>query len=255
MKRLKEEGKVKSEYALKEMANHPPPLAQYHSNSIHDRTFVCSAEVVMKFLVGLVTFAGAVSALPQFGGGATTGKYKSSYSTDPSLPKHTIYMPTGAPANEKFPVLIWGNGGCRYDSLFCYVFLMLTAISYSGDGTSFKQSLLEVASHGYLAIANGAPSGSGSTTYRMGVESLNWLDKNAGQGKYANVDKSKVAVAGQSCGGLEAYQVGTDKRITTIGIMNSGQFSAAATASTVRTVTKPIFYFLGGSGDIAYANV
>jgi hypothetical protein len=87
------------------------------------------------------------------------------------------------------------------------------------------------------------------------METLEWVDKNAGQGKWANMDKTKIAVAGQSCGGLEAYQTGVDKRITTIGIMNSGQFSDAATASTVRTVKKPIFYFLGGSGDIAYKNV
>jgi hypothetical protein len=125
----------------------------------------------------------------------------------------------------------------------------------SGDGTSFSPSLLEVASHGYFAVANGSPKGKGSTTAKMGVETLDWLDKNAGNGKYANVDKSKIAVAGQSCGGLEAYKVGVDKRIKTIGIMNSGEFSASATASTAKTVTKPIFYFLGGSGDIAYKNV
>jgi acetyl esterase/lipase len=35
-------------------------------------------------------------------------------------------------------------------------------------------------------------------------EALNWVEKNAGQGKYANVDKSRIAVAGQSCGGLES---------------------------------------------------
>jgi hypothetical protein len=73
--------------------------------------------------------------------------------------------------------------------------------------------------------------------------------------KYASVDKSKVAGAGQSCGGLEVYKVGVDKRITTIGIMNSGKFSESATAQTARTVTKPIFYFLGGPDDIAYKNV
>jgi dienelactone hydrolase len=89
----------------------------------------------------------------------------------------------------------------------------------------------------------------------MGTEALDWLDKYANQGKWANVDKTKVAVAGQSCGGLEAYTVGTDKRIKTIGIMNSGQFSESATNTVAKSVTKPIFYFLGGPGDIAYKNV
>jgi len=54
---------------------------------------------------------------------------------------------------------------------------------------------------------------------------------------------------------IEAYKVGVDKRIKTIGIMNSGQFSDAATASNAKTMTKPVFYLLGGSGDIAYKNV
>jgi len=123
-----------------------------------------------------------------------------------------------------------------------------------GDGTGFKSQLLQLVSNGYMAIANGAPGGSGQTNYKMGVESLDWLDKNAGQGKYANVDKSKIAVAGQSCGGLEAYKVGVDKRIKTIGIMNSGEFSDSASAQTARTLTKPVFFLLGGSGDIAYKN-
>jgi hypothetical protein len=35
-------------------------------------------------------------------------------------------------------------------------------------------------------------------------EAFAWLEKNAGKGKYANVDKSRVAIAGMSCGGLEA---------------------------------------------------
>ncbi|KAF2668607.1 hypothetical protein BT63DRAFT_425905 [Microthyrium microscopicum] len=191
----------------------------------------------MKSQTAIALLAGAAAAVPiewtklsiQ-----TTGKYTAVQSTDAGLPKHTIYMPSSA--TEKLPVLVWGNGGC------------------SGDGTSFKPSLMEVASHGYLAVASGAPSGSGSTTYKMMIETLDWLDKVAGSGKYANVDKTRIAVAGQSCGGLEAYSAGVDKRIKTIGIMNSGQFSDAATAATVKTVTKPIFYFLGGSGDIAYKN-
>jgi hypothetical protein len=35
-------------------------------------------------------------------------------------------------------------------------------------------------------------------------EAFTWLSQNAGKGKYANVDISRVAVAGQSCGGLES---------------------------------------------------
>jgi len=62
-------------------------------------------------------------------------------------------------------------------------------------------------------------------------------------------------VAGQSCGGVEAYAVGGDARVMVIGIFNSGLMTAAESQRTAPTITKPIFYFLGGSSDIAYANV
>jgi hypothetical protein len=35
-------------------------------------------------------------------------------------------------------------------------------------------------------------------------EAFTWIEKNAGKGKYAKVDKTRVAIAGQSCGGLES---------------------------------------------------
>jgi hypothetical protein len=34
---------------------------------------------------------------------------------------------------------------------------------------------------------------------------LDWVTKNAGKGKWAHIDASRLAVGGQSCGGLEAY--------------------------------------------------
>jgi hypothetical protein len=35
-------------------------------------------------------------------------------------------------------------------------------------------------------------------------EAFTWIEKNAGKGKYAKLDKTRVAIAGQSCGGLES---------------------------------------------------
>jgi hypothetical protein len=41
-----------------------------------------------------------------------SGPYKAGYTTDPSLPKHTIFAPKVAPpAGVKMPVIVWGNGG------------------------------------------------------------------------------------------------------------------------------------------------
>jgi hypothetical protein len=50
---------------------------------------------------------------------------------------------------------------------------------------------------------------------------------------------------------LETYDVATDPRVSVVGIFNSGEFGTSAKSTKV---TKPIFYFLGGSSDIAYAN-
>jgi hypothetical protein len=124
-------------------------------------------------------------------GGLATGPYKSGYYEDPAFPKHTIFAPVNPPPDLKLPVLIWGNGGC------------------SGNGTLFRRSLWEMASYGIFAIAMGSVSGTGMTSNLGKVEAplqksaLEWVEQNAGKGKYANVDKTRIAAAGQSCGGLE----------------------------------------------------
>jgi hypothetical protein len=142
--------------------------------------------------------AGAASlALAQKGaveGGLATGPYKSGYYEEPTLPKHTIFAPVSPPADLKMPILVWGNGGC------------------SGNGTLFRRSLWQMASHGIFAIAMGSVQGGGMTSNLGKVEAplqksaLAWIEENAGKGKWANLDKTRVAAAGQSCGGLETVR-------------------------------------------------
>jgi hypothetical protein len=205
--------------------------------------------------LSILALAVAVSALPApqeeggapaAGGGAqlmaaggtpgtlATGPYKSAFWAEPSLAKHTFFGPINPPPGLKMPVMVWGNGAC------------------SANGTYFRRSLYEVASQGFVIIANGAPTGGGGqTTSAMQKQSLAWIEQNAGKGKWANLDGKRIAAAGQSCGGLETYDVATDPRVSVIGIFNSGEFGSSVKSTKV---TKPIFYFLGGSSDIAYAN-
>lgn len=138
---------------------------------------------------------------------------------------------------EKMPVVVWGNGAC------------------SANGLSHGNFLKEIASYGILAIASGGPNASGSTTAQTMKDSIDWVHKVAGTGQYANVDKTRIAAAGMSCGGIEAYAQAQDQRVMAIGIFNSGQYDAAGTSANVPKITKPIFFFLGGSSDIAYNNV
>jgi hypothetical protein len=83
-------------------------------------------------ITALLLASGATLALAQkpVEGGLATGPYKSGYYEDSTLPKHTIFAPVNPPPELKLPILIWSNGGC------------------SSNGTYFRRSLWEVASHG-----------------------------------------------------------------------------------------------------------
>lgn len=158
-------------------------------------------------------------------------------------------MPNTPPENVTLPVLIWGNGAC------------------SANGTLFGNFLTNVASYGFMAIASGAPNGHGTTDVQLMKDALDWIEKKAGTAgtRYKNVDTTRLAVAGQSCGGLEAYQMRDDPRVDYLGIFNSGFFDLGLIGGiigmpdegpeTIEEVKKPVFYFLGGEEDIAYKNV
>ncbi|WP_328650233.1 cellulose binding domain-containing protein [Micromonospora sp. NBC_00330] len=185
-------------------------------------------------VTSVIMALGGTPASAAIGG---SGPYPADYETSATLANHTIFRPQTLPS-ERLPILVWGNGGC------------------SANGLSQGNFLREIASHGFLAIANGAPNGSGSTTSQMLTQSIDWaVAENSRQGsKYFNkIDTSKVAVAGFSCGGLEAYAVSNDPRVTTTGIFSSGLLNDADDYQ-LRRLTKPIAYFVGGPSDIAYPN-
>ncbi|MEU8331964.1 cellulose binding domain-containing protein [Micromonospora sp. NPDC048839] len=185
-------------------------------------------------ITSVIMALGATPADAAVGG---SGPYPADYETSATLANHTIFRPQTLPS-ERLPILVWGNGGC------------------SANGLSQGNFLREIASHGFLAIANGAPNGSGSTTSQQLTQSIDWaIAENSRQGsKYYNrIDTTKVAVAGFSCGGLEAYAVSNDPRVTTTGIFSSGLLNDADDYQ-LRRLTKPIAYFVGGPSDIAYPN-
>ena len=87
------------------------------------------------------------------------------------------------------------------------------------------------------------------------LSGFDFITKAAGNGLYSAVDATKIAAGGHSCGGLETYKVKDDPRVKSLGIFSSGALDATNSTQIVSNITKPIFYFLGGSSDIAYANV
>ena len=183
----------------------------------------------------------------QFTTPPTTGPYMPVIETDPGLPQWTVYRPNPLTANMLYPVLVWAEGGCLQ------------------DGTLYGQWLLEAASWGFIALADGVPTDPsadpGSNGIRSGAQgqpqamTMDWIIAENGRPcsqYYQKVAVDKIAVSGQSCGGIMSLYAAGDKRVTTAIINNSGLFSADQTAySALHT---PIAYFIGGSSDIAYSN-
>ncbi|MFD0774620.1 alpha/beta hydrolase [Streptomonospora algeriensis] len=188
---------------------------------------------IVALLASTALLAGSASPASAAG----TGPYDAEYTTTFRLAEHTIYRPANLP-DERLPVVVWGNGACR------------------ADGTMFEEFLLEIASHGFLVIANGRPGGSGSTDAGMLTAAIDWaVDENDRwfSPYRGHLDTGSIAVMGQSCGGIEAYEASDDDRVDTTVLWNSGMLSDLDNWR-LRRLEAPIAYFTGGEDDIAHEN-
>lgn len=178
-----------------------------------------------------------------------SGQYKAQFFTDASLPKHTIYTPKAPLQNKKLPLIVWANGGCGM------------------DGTAFSNFLTEIASHGFLIVANGSPKktwgadgapsglegvdGGDQSRASMLTKAIDWAEKGAAGGKFGAVDMNRVAAAGQSCGGVEAYSASIyEPRVKLVGIFNTGVIDPAR-RWMLKDIKQPIGYFYGGKSDFS----
>ena len=228
-----------------------------------------------------------VSKLPPVLPAATplgTGPFKAIMEVDPTLAKHTVYRPNDMKAvgSAKLPIMAWGNGAC------------------SADGNSFRLFLTEIASHGYLIIANGPigpdraqfppamapkpgpapanaaapakppiPSGmkfNPQTSTAQLIEAIDWaIAENSRQGSryYGKLNTTKIAVAGMSCGGVQAIEASVDPRVKTTIVANSGLMTEPTTMSgsgkrvpkeSLKLMHSPALYMSGDESDIAFAN-
>jgi hypothetical protein len=90
----------------------------------------------------------------------------------------------------------------------------------------------------------------------MLLDALDWAEKMAGNANWTHLDISRVAAAGQSCGGMQAMDVSGDSRVRTVGLFNSGLMgNAGGTSGKPENCTKPAFYFMGNTTDILYSAV
>ena len=186
---------------------------------------------------------------------------------DPGLKRHVIYRPKDLAAmkGRKLGVYIWGNGAC------------------TDDAASVRNHVMEIASHGYLVVVPGfvgdelkavqaarpAPVPGAltvPTTTQDLRDGLDWaLAQNSRSGSpyRGRIDTAAVAVAGFSCGGVQALDLASsDPRVAALIVDNSGIFPDESAKipgmdlpkSALAKLHTPVLYLMGGPTDIAWAN-
>ncbi len=212
-----------------------------------------------------------------------SGPYKAVMEMDSGLPDHTLYRPEdmSALSGATLPLVIWGNGAC------------------ANAGNSFSNFLTDISSYGFFAIALGpivernaaglaAPAAAppaarppiqqpADTTQlprnlppaaahpSQMIDAIKWAtaeNERAGSKYYKHLNVGKIAVMGQSCGGVQAIEIAADPRVTTAMVWNSGLFAQPSDMGGGKTLSKkdlesihvPMAYISGDSTDIAHNN-
>jgi len=209
-------------------------------------------------MVRTLLLAGALHAF------ATAGAAEIVMETPADLAGFTTYRPKAIDA--PLPVVAWGNGGC------------------ANLGNSAAPLLSEIAAHGYLVIAIGpigeraatearparsatpeqqlrtvvASSGPAPTQPEQLIEAIDWAERANRKGVLGRkIDVEHIAIAGHSCGGLQAIAASKDRRVDTTMLLNSGVFEqprVKVAKTDLTALHAPIAYFIGGPSDMAYAN-
>jgi dienelactone hydrolase len=218
----------------------------------------------MKTLFGLICVAACTW------GQEGTGPFPALMEHDPGLPSHTVYRPKDLNKlqGQKLPIIAWGNGACV------------------NNGSSYRNFLTEIASYGFLAIAIGPPQApatgdkqapaAGKGAEKQGgrgpatkssqlIDAINWaIAENSRRDSqyYSEIEISKIAVMGHSCGGIQALAAAEDPRVKLIGNWSGGLFVTPPNGVALENVGKeqleklhsPVFYISGDSSDIAFEN-
>lgn len=153
----------------------------------------------------------------------------------------TIYRPKDLGGGERYPIFVWGEGGC------------------SQNGLSNQAAMAEIASWGYFIIADGTPGGTnacqGGQNGKAFLDYITWAiaenDKPC-SAYYQSLETTKIAADGFSCGGLMAENVSGDPRFTAIGITSSGLMGP--NAALYDKIHTPFKIMNGGPSDVAYEN-
>jgi dienelactone hydrolase len=137
------------------------------------------------------------------------------------------------------PLIAWGNGGC------------------ATDPSSHRNTLIELASHGYVIAADGIAGGNTGASQSMVKDmkaSLDWFMK-GGAAKYGTVNTNNITTMGHSCGGLEAMSTAyRDERVKRVVLFNIAIFQDER-RYLLSEIKIPVAWFVGGPNDMGYPNV
>lgn len=171
-----------------------------------------------------------------------SGPYPAQMLTDTSLPQHTIYAPK-SPPNITMPFIGFGNGACQT------------------NGAEYRNFLTEIASHGYVIAADGAPAASATSGFGGAQStlddmraSINWANTTSAA-KYGKIDTDQILTMGHSCGGLEAMSVAYhNPKVKHIVMLDISIFQDNR-RYLLQEIKVPVAWFVGGPKDMGYTNV
>src|SRR5512136_89002 len=199
-------------------------------NTTHWKVGLLSLLFAVSTVAGTVLAQDNAAPAPGFiGEQGGSGNWPAVAQSRADLRTHTLYRPVSLPI-EPLPLLIWGNGGC------------------SDNGLVHDKFLRNIASHGYIVIALGYawrrpprndPAGQEKdpTDVAQMNQAMTWAANRAADPVdelYGHINTSRIAVAGHSCGGLQAIKISADSRISTSMIFDSGVYNQPGGRSKIR---------------------
>jgi hypothetical protein len=221
------------------------------------------------------------------------GPFKAVMRVEPGLPTHTVYRPADLAAlgTRKLPVLAWGNGACvalgnRFRPFLTEIAshgFIAIAVGPIGDkaverldsgpatrGAPAPGSPADfLVKAGLLDVDRLAPGvlPAPFSTSAMLTQAIDWAtaeNRRAASPLFGRLDLDRIAVMGQSCGGIQAIAAALDPRVKTLGVWNSGLFdhptrafeiaAAPVNKASLKLLKIPAIYISGDDSDQAKKN-
>lgn len=164
--------------------------------------------------------------------------------------RFTVFRPADPQAvGQPMPVVAFGNGACQHTDIG-EVTPLLTLIASKG--------IVVVDTGSVDGSDNGVPSGQPIPS--LLTDAITWAEgeqNRADSPLSQQLDLTRVATAGHSCGGLEALVAAQDDRVSGVVSLDSGFFedgSLGFPRSELDKLHTPVMFMDGGPSDSAYTN-